>query len=337
MDKLLQQFEICFSNPEDYLDGSAELKNSCLSLDEELFSYCHDKTGKFPTGPLSILHTEGFDNEQIWEQIQLLNQPTIKFAKKKIKEISDMKTNSTMTQSVDDGDKPEGLLNDSDENEAESDESEYHFNDHANSSDVTSKQSTQTQDTFFNLAEMNRFLQDEDRKYENRLDSKQDGNNEIDLFREMSSEEEDDHLMYDDFFDPPSNHNDGENNSEEGNDDESDDEVMDESAEQQISEMDDTQLSSHQKQQQKVINTLKMSYKGGQVTKPSIVVKMPYKLLYIIQVKRFLMVITSWPYLISTFLVACDHLQYCFLLASHFFTARLFLFSIYYELLCVCC
>ena len=45
-------------------------------------------------------------------------------------------------------------------------------------------------------------------------------------------------------------------------------------------------------------------YKGGQVTKPIIVMKMPCKLLYIIQVKGFLKsVLTSLPYLISKFLV----------------------------------
>ena len=45
--------------------------------------------------------------------------------------------------------------------------------------------------------------------------------------------------------------------------------------------------------------------KGGQVTKPIIVVKMPCKLLYVIQVKGFLIKCsTSWPYLISEFLVA---------------------------------
>ena len=43
-----------------------------------------------------------------------------------------------------------------------------------------------------------------------------------------------------------------------------------------------------------------MVQKGGQVTKPIIVVKMPgYKLLYIIQEKG-----SSWPYLISKVLVA---------------------------------
>ena len=45
-----------------------------------------------------------------------------------------------------------------------------------------------------------------------------------------------------------------------------------------------------------------MVQKGGQVTKPIIVVKMPCKLLYFIQVKGFLIKCsTSWPYLISEF------------------------------------
>ncbi len=41
------------------------------------------------------------------------------------------------------------------------------------------------------------------------------------------------------------------------------------------------------------------------MTKPIIVVKIPCKLLYVIQVKGFLIKCsTSWPYLISEFLVA---------------------------------
>ena len=41
------------------------------------------------------------------------------------------------------------------------------------------------------------------------------------------------------------------------------------------------------------------------MTKPIIVVKVPCKLLYVIQVKEFLInCSTSWPYLISEFLVA---------------------------------
>ena len=66
------------------------------------------------------------------------------------------------------------------------------------------------------------------------------------------------------------------------------------------------------------------------MTKPIIVVKVPCKLLYVIQVKEFLIkCLTSWPYLISEFLVA-----YITIVASDwprtFFTPKVFLFSIYY-------
>ena len=66
------------------------------------------------------------------------------------------------------------------------------------------------------------------------------------------------------------------------------------------------------------------------MTKPIIVVKVPCKLLYVIQVKEFLIKCsTSWPYLISEFLVA-----YITIVASDwprtFFTPKVFLFSIQY-------
>ena len=65
------------------------------------------------------------------------------------------------------------------------------------------------------------------------------------------------------------------------------------------------------------------------MTKPIIVVRVPCKLLYVIQVKEFLIkCLTSWPYLISEFLVA-----YITIVASDwpctFFTPKVFLFSIY--------
>ena len=61
------------------------------------------------------------------------------------------------------------------------------------------------------------------------------------------------------------------------------------------------------------------------MTKPIIVVKICYKLLYVIQVVK----VTSWPQLISKFLVAHTHLQPC-----TFFTPRVFLFSIIYVTSC---
>ena len=64
--------------------------------------------------------------------------------------------------------------------------------------------------------------------------------------------------------------------------------------------------------------------KGGQVTKPIIVMKVPCKLLYVIQVKELLI---KCSFLASEFLVA-----YITIVASDwprtFFTPKVFLFSI---------
>ena len=70
------------------------------------------------------------------------------------------------------------------------------------------------------------------------------------------------------------------------------------------------------------------------MTKPIIVVKVPCKLLYVIQVKEFLIKCsTSWPYLISEFLVA-----YITIVASDwprtFFTPKVFLFSMSLTKIC---
>ena len=63
------------------------------------------------------------------------------------------------------------------------------------------------------------------------------------------------------------------------------------------------------------------------MTKSIILVKICYKLLYVIQgVENSFGKVTSWPHLISELLVAYACLQCC--LASHFFTPQVFLFSI---------
>ena len=64
--------------------------------------------------------------------------------------------------------------------------------------------------------------------------------------------------------------------------------------------------------------------KGGQMTKPIIVVKVPCKLLYVIQVKEFLIkCLTSWPYLISELWLLIGLALFlhprCFCLAYHYF------------------
>ena len=70
------------------------------------------------------------------------------------------------------------------------------------------------------------------------------------------------------------------------------------------------------------------------MTKPIILPKICYKLLYVIQVRSLKTYLTSWPQLISKFLVAHMYVFRLLLLIDlTFFTPRVFLFSIYHYFL----
>ena len=108
--KFLEDFEAHLSNPEDYLNPTPELRARCLAGVKTLFDalqkYCRDtnsqanssihksrvgKTKKLtpiPTGPLPELYVEGFDVDQIWEQIQLVNEPLLAHLTKQVEKIS---------------------------------------------------------------------------------------------------------------------------------------------------------------------------------------------------------------------------------------------------------
>ena len=93
--KLLEDLEAHLSKPEDYLNPSSELKSRCLTGLKTVFHLlqkrCREsatagdataaaksggkggerKRASVQTGPLSELYVEGFDVDQIWEQVEL--------------------------------------------------------------------------------------------------------------------------------------------------------------------------------------------------------------------------------------------------------------------------
>jgi len=133
---------------------------------------------------LSTLHTKGFDLNQIWEQIELLNQPTENYAKKSSKEIVKMTPSCLAIL-------PQAMY-DEQSKMKQLPENSYYSYEHP-------RKLLASGDRFFKISEMNQFLLEEDDKY--RSSWGQQPVDDIDLFRELSSE--DDELMYDDFFDPP--------------------------------------------------------------------------------------------------------------------------------------
>ena len=181
-EKFLAEFESDLSAPESYLQPSDHLRDRCLNGVKTVFDFykkcCKEtlSTGlKVPTGPLTELYTDGFDNEQIWEEIELLNEPVLKCLKKLVRKmstwdgvgnVSSRKTIAHVVQPgnaveeeewVDDGVGEDGQL----DSDLEDDNME--------SSDEGSKVKTRgkkgggrksvVDDKFFKLAEMEQFLE----------------------------------------------------------------------------------------------------------------------------------------------------------------------------------
>lgn len=78
-ERLLESFKEELNEPERYLDPSEALRAGCLAGVECLFG-CLKRScgGSLPTGPLERLYTEHFDEEQVWEEVQLANEPALR-------------------------------------------------------------------------------------------------------------------------------------------------------------------------------------------------------------------------------------------------------------------
>ena len=89
--EVLAEFESSLSDPLLYLEPSSHLSEICLRGVKSTFDLCKLHGETLPTGPLTELYTEGFDNDQIWEELQLMNEPALKRLGKLVKSMSTWK------------------------------------------------------------------------------------------------------------------------------------------------------------------------------------------------------------------------------------------------------
>ena len=92
MEEFSTTFEATLSDPLSYLQPSEKLKTSCVNGVKKLFDFYKNWSANtslnVPTGPLSELYIDDFDNEQIWAEIELMNEPVLKNLKKHLKRVS---------------------------------------------------------------------------------------------------------------------------------------------------------------------------------------------------------------------------------------------------------
>ena len=202
--QLLEEFEAHLSTPEDYLNPSPELRSRCLAGVKTIFDFlqkhCREAPrtsaaeGKklkasgslVPTGPLSELYVEGFDADQIWEQIQLVNEPMLEYLSKQVDKIChwDMKNltggDGHKVAKVAVSDSESGSDGGMGESESDLDKGEEEYFDEGDDERDPSDEETNgvqgrrrgkgegrrtvVDDRFFKLAEMEQFLEKVERE-----------------------------------------------------------------------------------------------------------------------------------------------------------------------------
>uniref|UniRef100_A0A1C7NIF8 U3 small nucleolar ribonucleoprotein protein MPP10 n=1 Tax=Choanephora cucurbitarum TaxID=101091 RepID=A0A1C7NIF8_9FUNG len=166
--------------------------------------------------PFTELLTEGFDNDQIWEEIAAQNEPFLDYAKTALKTfnrrstLEDMSEESETDHSMDldqaESDQAESDEAESDQAEsdqAESDEEMEEFEDEGDMSETpaqvekpskgvhlrnTSKKTSEVDDEFFNLDEFNKWTEQQEEL--DMMSDREDQDDEFDFDRDLDDLEE---------------------------------------------------------------------------------------------------------------------------------------------------
>lgn len=160
----------CIENATDFIDPKLELQQKCLQLLSTLFTQLvsgSDQSGV--SSNITELYTEGFELEDIWEQLELINEPLIKQLQRYRKTLkgksstnflSDIVTSHSMSHDVKEQSNEsteEDLVNEEDSNE-DDDQFELSYVQSDVTDDEAPESSGYNDNHFFNLAEMNEFL-----------------------------------------------------------------------------------------------------------------------------------------------------------------------------------
>ena len=170
---------LSLEKPTDFLNPSQKLKDKCVSLLPNLFSVTAGSSNKCDI-PIENLHTEGFNIEDIWQQIELINEPLLNQAKGlnldqliRTDPISLLQTEETydIDNSPDkeldnerDSEIESGLEEDILESEDNGNEFEDQQYEESELFEVSTEAGKIAEDQFFNLSEMESFVEQAERE-----------------------------------------------------------------------------------------------------------------------------------------------------------------------------
>lgn len=213
LDKFVDQVA---ERPHALVSQNVDLAESvCLPAVKELFDMgkqCEPKQ----FGVLPTLLLEGFDVDQVWHQIHLRNKPLVRYLKKCAKRLA-----SEMDEIVlgpePTPEKPQKQTDeggDHDDSEGDDVSGEEQEEDPRSRKKKKPRQAG-LEDGFFDLDEMEQFLDEQERAPEpgEEGEDDEDDSDEVDYFQDIGSEDDDDEhddeagdekgARYSDFFDPP--------------------------------------------------------------------------------------------------------------------------------------
>lgn len=204
-----------------FFNFSGKNKLDIIALTKNVYDFTKEescKKEKFHrnTNALPELVTEGFDEEQIWQQLELQNEDEIGHF---LNEISTVLSENKKLVIPVSSKKPEPtyIRNDNldQEDEGMCEEKESEDEDVETKSSLKKrkhKKSSIVDDKFFKLQELDEYLTKEERKEKQGKDSTESDDESVDLFNDVSEEEDGDYtekkyIKYADFFDSPESEN----------------------------------------------------------------------------------------------------------------------------------
>ena len=214
---ILKQFQLLSSDLDCYIDPPKSLSGDLVNLTKYVFDFMKRNESKLHKEkckcPLEAMIVNGFDYEQIWQEIQLQNEPFVRLVRGNMKQLISKtesfeqfclsaaastkvkgKSSTTVASS---NNEYHGETNDFDsEQEEHSDQFELMYNEDDSNHDriptekLSSKKKSIVDDNFFSLASMEAFLDMEDKKELKKQSGELSDDEEIDYFADVASDDE---------------------------------------------------------------------------------------------------------------------------------------------------